>query len=279
MTDDAGVTPDDVLRGVVEHYETVDENSRLGTGAFQLEFFRTQELILPRLPMAPAAIVDAGGGSGPYAFWLAELGYRVHLLDPVVKHIEQAKRRASGCVHPLAGITLGDARRLPFADESQDAVLLLGPLYHLTERKERLACLAEVRRVLRPRGLVFASAISRFASLLTVLREGWIDRDDFAPILERDLRDGQHRNHTGNPEYFTTAFFHRPSELAQETVESGLKLAGLFPVEGPGWLATNFDKVWASEKQRQRLLAHIRQIEDKPELLGASAHLLAVAQK
>ena len=272
--------PDDALREVVAHYQAVEEDVRLGTGVFQLEFVRTKELILRHLPPAPTAIVDAGGGSGPYAFWLAELGYQVHLLDPVPKHIEQAKRRlTSGCAAPLAGVTLGDARELPFDDGSQGAVLLLGPLYHLTERNERLACLGEARRVLRTGGLVFAAAISRFASLLAALHEDLINRDDFVPIIERDLRDGQHRNDTGNPEYFTTAFFHRPSELTEEIVESGLKLLDLLPVEGPGWLASNFEQVWASEKQRQRLLALVRQVENKPELLGASAHLIAIAQK
>ena len=95
-------------------------------------------------------------------------------------------------------------------------MLLLGPLYHLTERDDRLAAWREARRVLRPGGVVLAAAISRFASTLDGLRLGLFDDDAFAQIAERDLRDGQHRNPTGNPRYFTTTYFHRPEELRTE---------------------------------------------------------------
>ncbi|HZC24625.1 MAG TPA: SAM-dependent methyltransferase, partial [Candidatus Binatia bacterium] len=71
---------------IVQHYEEADEASRLASGWFQLEQARTRELILRHLPAAPATIVDAGGGAGVYACWLAALGYQVHLIDPVAKH-------------------------------------------------------------------------------------------------------------------------------------------------------------------------------------------------
>ena len=275
-TDDMPANP---LQDVVAHYQAVDEDARLRTGCFQLEFARTKELILRHLPPAPAVIVDAGGGSGPYAFWLAGLGYEVHLLDPVPKHIEQAKRTAEAGSPSLASVALGDARQLHFGDGSVNAVLLLGPLYHLTERIERLACLREARRVLRWEGVVFAAAITRFASLFAALHEDLFDKAEFAPILERDLREGQHRNNTGNPFYFTTAYFHRPSELAEEVVESGLDLMDVLPIEGPGWLAKDFDRLWASDEQRERLMSCVRQVEKAEELLGVSAHLLAIAKK
>ena len=73
---------------------------------------------------------------------------------------------------------------------------------------------AEARRVLKPGGLVFAAAISRFAPLLDGLRGAVFEREEFARIVERDLADGQHRNETGIAAFFTTAFFHEPGELA-----------------------------------------------------------------
>ncbi len=231
------------------------------------------------LPPAPAVIVDAGGGSGPYAFWLAGLGYEVHLLDPVPKHIEQATRISQSGRQSLASVAVGDARKLHFGDGSVNAVLLLGPLYHLTEQTERLACLREARRVLKWEGVVFAAAISRFASLFAALHEELFGKSEFVPILERDLREGQHRNDTGNPLYFTTAYFHRPSELAEEIVESGLDLMEVLPIEGPGWLAKDFDRLWASDEQRERLVRYVREVEKEKELLGVSAHLLAIAKK
>src|ERR1700739_2215395 len=119
---------DDSLMAVVSHYGEVDEASRLRNGWFQLEHARTQELILRHLPPAPAIVVDAGGGAGIYACWLAARGYQVHLIDPVPKHVEQA-RAAQQPDHPLASAEIGDARHLPQSEASVDAVLLLGPLY------------------------------------------------------------------------------------------------------------------------------------------------------
>ncbi len=73
----------------------------------------------------------------------------------------------------------GDARELAGRAESQDAVLLFGPLYHLTEAGQRRQALAEARRVLRPGGRLLARAVCRFASLLDGLYQGWLDDPDF----------------------------------------------------------------------------------------------------
>src|SRR5579872_7234825 len=180
---------------IVGYYGGADEASRLSTAWFQLEQARTRELILRHLPPAPATIIDAGGGAGVYACWLASSGYQVHLIDPVTKHVEQARAAsAQQPEHPLASAKVGDARHLPHADGSADAVLLLGPLYHLVDKEDRLACLREAHRVLRPGGLLWGAGISHFASLLDSLTHGFFDDPQFAPILQQDLDNGQHRN-------------------------------------------------------------------------------------
>lgn len=271
---------DDSIQKIVRHYGDADEASRLRTGWFQLEQARTQELILRRLPPSPATVVDAGGGAGAYACWLADRGYQVHLLDPVPKHVEQARAASSRQPeHPLASAEVGDARDLPHGDVSADAVLLLGPLYHLVEKEDRLACLREAHRVLRPGGLVWGAGISHFASLFDSLSSGFFNDGAFAPILARDLEDGQHRNSTGNPIYFTDAFFHRPDELADEFLNAGFQDVELVAIEGPGWLARDFDFLWNDPQQRARLLAAVRKVESEPSVLGASSHFMAIGRK
>jgi ubiquinone/menaquinone biosynthesis C-methylase UbiE len=106
------------------------------------------------------------GGTGVCSFWLAEAGYSVHLGDPTDVQIEAANRINFESANPLASCRVGDARTLDFGDATADAILLLGPLYHLTESQGRLRALAETARVLKPGGLLFAAAISRFASVL-----------------------------------------------------------------------------------------------------------------
>jgi len=270
---------EDPLPSVIAHYQEVDEDSRLQTGVFQLELARTQELILRHLLPAPLAVLDIGGGSGVYATWLASLGYEVRLIDPVPKHIDQALIWSTRQQKPIAGMRIGDARHLEENNSCADAVLLLGPLYHLTELNDRLTCLKEAFRVLRIGGIVFAAGISRFASLLDSLSHGFFDQPDFQPIVERDLREGQHRNVTDNPTYFTTAYFHKPEELASELSAAGFRVQELTAIEGPGWLAIDFDRLWSNGQQRERLLAHIRTVEHERALLGASAHIMAIGKK
>ena len=267
--------PDEVLA----FYALGLEPGRLELDYFPLERARTQELIERHLPPAPRVVIDVGGAAGVYALWLAERGHELHLVDPVPLHVEQARAAAERTKAHLASAGTADARALPFADRSADAVLLLGPLYHLPEPKERAQALAEAFRVLRPGGLLFAAAISRFASLLDGLRGALFDDSSFAAIVARDIASGQHRNDTGNARYFTTAFFHEPAELAVEVATAGFALLDVFGVEGPGAWAPDFAHRWADPAARERLLAFVRAVETEPSLLGVSPHLLAVARR
>jgi SAM-dependent methyltransferase len=239
------------MHEIVEHYEQNPEEPRLLSGWGRLELVRTQELILRHLAPAPATILDVGGGTGIYSAWLGGLGYQSHLIDLTPRHAKLARQEGA----LIASAQVGDARRLPRRSDAADAVLLLGPLYHLTEREDRLTALGEARRVLRSGGLLFAAAISRFASLFDSLVSGFIDDSQFTPLLDRDLTDGQHRNETGNPHYFTTAFFHRHEELESEVRESGFSLVELAAIEGPCWLAKNLEERWADPARREQLLA------------------------
>jgi ubiquinone/menaquinone biosynthesis C-methylase UbiE len=236
-------------------------------------------LVRRHLPPPPARIIDVGGGAGVHARWLAGAGYSVHLVDPVPLHVEQAEQASAA--QPQAPFTaaIGDARDLAEHDESVDAVLLLGPLYHLTARGDRLAALREARRVVRPGGKVFAAAISQFASLMDGLLSGFGVHPEFQAIIERDLEDGQHRNPTGRQGWFTTAFFHHPDELETEVRSAGLELVELVGVEGPGGMVRDIEERWRDDGWREFILFAARAVESEPSLLGASFHLLAIARR
>jgi SAM-dependent methyltransferase len=265
-------------REIAAHYAEVPERDRLGP--LSLERVRTWELLGRHLPPAPAVVLDVGGAAGVYALPLAARGYEVLLVDPMAVHVEQALRASGEQPRaPLAGATVGDARHLDRPDASADAVLLLGPLYHLTDRADRIRALREARRVLRPEGVLAAAAISRFASTMDGLLRGSLDDPAFAAIAERDLRDGQHRNPTGRPEWFTTAYFHLPEELPTEVAEAGLRLDAVVAVEGPAWMLPDIERRLADPARRERVLRAIRRVETEPSLLGASAHLLVIAHR
>ena len=275
-SDSQSPEPEDVAR----HYASGYEEHRLEAGTSRLEAERTRELLKQFLPQAPAVILDVGGGPGAHAYWLARQGYEVHLIDVVLLHVELAKEAAGRQPDaPLASVNVGDACSLSWKDESVNAVLLFGPLYHLTNRNDRLRALREARRVVKPGGVVLAVGISRFASTLDGIRSGFLKDAQFAAIVEADLKDGQHRNPTGRPAYFMDTFFHHPDELPAEVVEAGLAVRGLYGIEGPGWLARNFDEWWESPKQREVLIDLARKLETEPSLMGLNAHLMVVAGK
>jgi ubiquinone/menaquinone biosynthesis C-methylase UbiE len=257
-------------------YNTGTEAARLSDGHNKLEQVRVQEPMARHLPAAPAVVCDVGGGTGPHALWLAEQGYTVHLLDAMPLHIEQAL--ALDAQGMLASAVVGDARQLPYPDGSADAILLFGPLHHLTEQQARLQALIEAQRVLRPGGVLLAMNVNRFASTFDGLFAGGYADPDFMAMADQDLQDGQHRAPPGKP-YFTTTFFHHPDELRSEIEAAGFQIAQLLGVEGIGWTMGDFDAAWEDPVRREWILRVARRLEAEPTLLGASAHVMAVARR
>ena len=267
---------------MLAHYgEQIQESERLASGiSGRLDFARSKEIIKRHLPSSELVVLDVGGGPGAYACWLAAEGCEVHLFDPVPKHIEQAREASENQPdHPIASVNLGDARSLPQQDESCDVVLLMGPLYHLTFRGDRMTALGEARRVLRPGGLIFVSAVNRFATMIDGLVNGLIDDPYFVDILEEQLPEGQHRNPNNVPEYFTTAYLHRPEELEAEIREAGLIINEIVAIQGPGWLANDFDARWSDPRRRNQLFDLVGKVERESTLMGVSPHFMAVASK
>lgn len=264
---------------IAAYYALGMERDRLDAGPGALELARTQSLLERYLPAPPAVVADVGGGPGRYAIWLAERGYRVHLVDPVPLHIEQGRAAASRSGVSLESAEVGDARALRLPDASADAVLLLGPLYHLPERADRLKALGEARRVCRQGGVVIAAAISRFASTLDGMRGGHLEDLAFAAVAAGDRRDGRHFNPTGHPAYFTTAYFHRPEELAAECAAAGLTHEATLAIEGAAWLLADLDARLGDARRRQVLLDAVAALETEPALLGVSAHLFVVGRR
>ncbi|MEH0842843.1 class I SAM-dependent methyltransferase [Micromonospora sp. CPCC 205711] len=248
--------------------EVFDEAGRLGRSPQgRLEELRTRELLARLLPPPPATVLDLGGGPGAYAGWLAAAGHPVHLVDLVPAHAVAARRD-----HPVASASVGDARRLPFTADAVDAAVLLGPLYHLTSRAERVAALREAARVTRPGGPVLAAAISRNAPLIDMVGKGRVD-DLTRPTLLDSYATGVNDSVNG----FTTAYFHRPEQLVDEFTAAGLPRPTVYGIEGPLWPVLNALDVGEETPLFREALGCARAFETDPAVLGASSHLLAVS--
>jgi ubiquinone/menaquinone biosynthesis C-methylase UbiE len=132
-----------------------------------IEFAVTRHALSTHLPKF-GRILDIGGGPGRYTIWLAERDYRVVLADlsPHLLDIAREKIAEAGVAANVESIGVADARDLnQWPDGAFDAVLSLGPFYHLPELQDRRAATAEMVRVLRPGGLAFVAMMPRYSFL------------------------------------------------------------------------------------------------------------------
>ncbi len=263
---------------IISYYTQVfDESKRLTDGFGKLERARTEELICRFLPSSPSQVLDVGGGTGIYSFFIAGLGHAVHLFDLVPKHIEQAEAKSRmGGMHLLSSMRVGDARRLGFEDRSMDAVLLHGPLYHLTEKNDRGQVLSEAWRVLRPNGILLAFAVTRYAGTFYGISSGHIYREDYRRMIRREVISGVRSNPPQENLTLPEAFFHLPEELCNEVGSAGFQCESILGIVGPAWMVPDLDEAWEIPAKRDSILEMARLLENEP-LLGP--RMLAVAQK
>lgn len=284
MTNTENLMNRDVLAG----YNAGMERGRLRTDLGLIEFARTKELLLEYLPKPPAVIYDIGGAYGEYAWWLASLGYEVHLFDLSETNIRMSAELADE--YPgtaLAAAEVGDARSTPRPDASADAILLMGPLYHIEEKSERIAALRESRRLLKPGGLLFTAAITPYATMLwatTVFgrKNRLLAEDAFMRMVEHELKTGEHIRPSADTEYhgnLVRAHFHSPAELREELTAGGFSETTVHAAVGAAWLAPDLDALWADPEARAALLRSVRLIDGREDLLGLSTHLLSVSAK
>jgi ubiquinone/menaquinone biosynthesis C-methylase UbiE len=263
---------------MLKYYTRVDESQRLTRLESELELLRTRDILSRWLPVPPAIVLDIGGGPAVHSHWLAEHGYRVHLVDIVPDHVDLAQILDEQQSHKLQSIHLGDACNLPFESESAEAVVMLGPLYHLTKRNDRITALQEAYRVLRPGSFLLAGAISRYIPMVKVLTRNLLDQRSMS-IARQTAYTGQHRPDP-DQDFFTTAFFHHPSGLEREIKQAGFQLRTTLAVEGPArLLGEQFRERWSHPDTKQWLLDLTRNMESDRTLLGVSGHMIAVARK
>lgn len=275
---------------VLAGYDAGTEWNRLRSGHALIEFLRTKEILREKLPAPPAVIYDIGGAYGEYSWWLASLGYEVHLFDLSETNIRMSGELATEYpgVH-LEAAEVCDARSVPRPDGSADAVLLMGPLYSIPEYEERLLAISESRRLLKDGGLLFAAALTPFSVLVSRLavyraddtpKRRELDRPEVLSMIGRALEDGCYIN----PERriasgIGTSHLHTAKALRGELAASGFREAEVHGVMGGAWLAPNLDELLGNEETRELLLKTVRMLDGHEEITGLSGHLLAVAEK
>lgn len=242
------------------------------------EFAVTFRALEEHLPSPPARILDCGGGPGRYAIALAQRGYEVTLFDLSPELLRSARHRAEEAGVRLAGFEQGTATDLSrFAEAAFDAVLLMGPLYHLLDEEERRAAVTEAYRVVKPGGPVFAAFIARYAGHRDAAAY-YPEQAAESPELYRRLADTGVLSPPEDGSVRFVAYFAHPNEVGPLCREAGLDVVTVLGVEGVvsgheeavNALTGAAWEFWVDTNYR---------IAQDPTVHGGCEHLLAVCRK
>lgn len=246
----------------------------------RLEKHRTEFAVSLRaleefLPQPPCSVLDVGGGPGRYAIELARRGYSVTLLDLSKENLRLARHKASEAQVSLVDTIHANAVDLSALDAANyDALLLMGPLYHLLLHHERIQAIHEAMRVLKPGGKLFAAFITRFAPfrLVAIEEPTWLAQN---PAYARQLLEtGIH----DQPTQFAKAYYAHPHEIIPLMEGCGLRTQRLVGCEGI--VAELDDQVNALIEEAWEAWVDLNyKLGQDPALYGASDHLLYVGEK
>lgn len=251
--------------------EEYDEWERLEH--HKIEFDITKRYLDEYIQGENLEIFDIGGGPGRYSLYLAEKGHKVTLLDLSRRNIEVARKKSAERGIMLKNYIHGNALELEeYEAEKYDVILLMGPLYHLIDKKDRKAAIEGALRLLKPNGIIFASFISNYAPIQDHLK-GLYSIESVDKLL-RYLEDGRYYGDTG----FTAAYFISPEEARSLMNSFGLKELAFIGVENI--LASKELEVNRLEEAEYRKWLELcyRLGQDK-NLMGTSEHFLYIGQK
>ncbi len=247
-----------------------------------IEFEVTCHALATYLP-PHARVLDIGGGPGRYTIWLAKHGHHVSLADlcPELLSIARTKIGQAGANSMIEEVVEADARDLShWADDSFDAVMSLGPFYHLPDSDDRNRAAAELRRVLRVGGTVFVALMPRYAFLRRTLdipdERHHLAQPDF---IERVLQEGVFINDV--PGRFTNGYGVLLEDVTPFFEQHGFTTLALLSAEG---IAVNsqcaLSELSTSDPAAyQAALDMIIRTAGDPSILGMATHLLYVGRR
>jgi len=266
----------DDIRDIAEFYNANPDGEHDRLERHQLEYDLTWRYLHEYLP-AQGTILEVGAATGRYTVELARRGYQVTAVDLSAALLERCRQHlADAGVGARVQLVVADARDLGEIQARQfDAVLCMGPLYHLIEAADRKLALQEMVDRLRAGGLIFSSFLSRFGVAGDFLKRipHWIeDQAHVRSFLTHGKRpDSAPRG--GFRGYFATA-----NEIAPLHEALGIETLVIAGVE-PGISADDESYNQLPTKQRHLWLDLLYEISSEQSIVGASRHLLYIGKK
>lgn len=246
-------------------YNIFEEGTRLSTKATQVEFLTTIRQIEKHLKPG-MKILDLGAGTGEYSIYFAKQGFDVTAIELVDKNVNQIREKTND--EMLIQVFQGNALDLSIIeDKSFDIVLCFGPLYHLEKIKDRMKCIDEVKRVCKDNGIMFFAFISNDMVIATE-----------TSLYNPNFLLGDSYNHKTFKVVDFPFVFHTVDDCRKLLNDSKLNTISEVAADGLSELLQENINKMDDESYAQWLNYHFYCCE-KPEFLGASNHLLFVAEK
>lgn len=230
--------------------------------AHSIEFITTMRFLLKHLP-AGCSVLDCCAAGGAYAFPLAKEGYAVTAGDLVQEHVDILKAGNQDSL--LKCVYQGDVLDMSqFSDETFDAVLCMGALYHLMEQTDREKCIAECLRVLKSGGIFVFAYINRNAAYINQFTRKSSTIQECTDILR-----------TGANDVFYTMDFNEPQELISKFPVIKITDAGVDGLMYPLYARLNE----ATPDEFAAYMDYHLATCEQPSIIGHSMHGLWIGHK
>lgn len=267
------------MDNVIDYYSRFDEWGRLDREP--LEFIINWHYMKQYLPSS-GMVLDNGAGPGKYSMALAKQGFKVTLSDLTPRLVDLAKEKASelGLMEQFNGFHVLNATHLAgIPNESFNASLMLGPLYHLQTEEERINAVKELYRVTKKEGIIFVAFQSRMRMTMTSLQypQFWKPNDTMDAIHE--FCNTGIFNHTDEGR-FTGAYYFNIEDIKPFMESHGFETIELIGSSSIGGMLNSEQKqYWEERGESQMLMKLLIETAKDPSVLGLSSHLLYIGRR
>jgi len=256
------------LTELEKYYNKFDEDHRLKTRHGQVELATSMKYIHEYIPEgARVKILDIGAGTGGYSVPLSKEGHSVTAVELVPRNLKVLESK-----HANVNCWPGDARDLHFlSDETFDLTLLFGPMYHLHTKEDQVLALNEARRVTKRGGIIFVAYVMNEYSILQYC----FKKNTIRECLENGSVTQDFHTVPSFDQLYTYMRIEDIDEINRQTGSTRLKLIA---ADGPADYMRRELNAMDEETFALFIKYHLATCE-RPELLGASSHLVDILKR
>ena len=254
-----------------EYYNSYNEEGRLLSQHGQVEYLTTMKYIRECLSEIPEpTILEVGAGTGRYSVTLAKQGYQVTAVELIPHNLELLKSKLDGS-EPVTAIQ-GNALDLSvFPNASFSLTMLLGPMYHLYTREDKVKALAEAVRVTKPGGYILVAYCMNEPTVIQYV----FGLNHLHEVMELNMITPDWHCISEPKEIFELV---RTEDIASLDAEFPVERIKLIATDG----ATNYKREFIDamdEETFSKWMEYHFTICERQDLIGASHHTLDILKK